>query len=466
MIVAAAIVLLVPVAAAQSPAAVTVKRGEITPRVPCAVDPRFSYALYLPKDYDRARPRPVLYVFDPRGRGVFGAELFAEAAAAHGFVIASSNDTRSDDPQAPNGEAIAAVWADTHSRIAVDTARRYAAGFSGLARVAVRVGRGDPNALAGVIAVGGRLVEEAKEKEPLPFALYGAVGEEDFNYGEMWRLEGLLAAHRTPHRIVSFDGGHEWLPKSLAMEALDWFALRAAGKGARPPGPAVVERYRSAVVARADGFEASGRTGEALRAWQGLAEDLAGAGGAPEAAGHVERLGAPARRDLEAVRKQAERDREWIDAANRTIGILEQVPPPPLSELLRSFEIVSLRKDAAGTDGTRARSASRRLSAVATTAGFYVPERLKALRMFANVVRSYELAAAIDPDSPVPHLGLARVHARSGNRKGALESLRAATARGLRIPRQRLAEDPELAALAGDPAFEEILKSLPVDGLR
>lgn len=58
------------------------------------------------------------------------------------------------------------------------------------------------------------------------------------------------------------------------------------------------------------------------------------------------------------------------------------------------------------------------------------------------------------------------MHARSGNRKAALEALRAATGRGLRMPRQRLAEDPELAALAGGPAFEEILKALPADGLR
>jgi hypothetical protein len=456
---AAALLLL---AAAQSPSpapgAVTVTRGGITPRIACAGDPRFTYALYLPKDYDRTRSWPILFIYDPRGRGVAIAELFAEAAAAHGFVLASSNDTRSDDPTAPNGEAIAAMWADTHSRLALDTKRRYAAGFSGLARVAVRLGRGQADALAGVIAVGGRVAEEARPKEAWPFALYGAVGEEDFNYGEMWRLEKLLAANRTPHRIVGFDGGHEWLPKPLAMEALDWFALRASGRSA-PPDPAAAERYRSAVTARAQALEAAGRTGEALRAWQGLAEDLPAAAAA--ASEHIERLGAPARRDLENVRKQADRDRAWIDSANQRIGILETVPPPPLPELLREFEVVTLRKDAAGTDGARARSASRRLRSVATNAAFYMPERMKALRLFANVVRAYEFAAAIDPESPAPHLGLARVHARSGNRKAALEALRTAAARGLRLPRARLAEDPELASLVGDPAFEEILKALP-----
>ena len=45
---------------APAPAAVTVVLGDITPRVTCAADPRFSYALYLPKDYGPGRPWPVL----------------------------------------------------------------------------------------------------------------------------------------------------------------------------------------------------------------------------------------------------------------------------------------------------------------------------------------------------------------------------------------------------------------------
>jgi predicted esterase len=456
VIAAAALLLL---GAAQAPAAgeVTVVRGGITPRVTCAADPRFSYALYLPKDYAPGRAWPLLYIFDPRGRGAVAAEIFAEAAAAHGFVVASSNDTRSDDPAAPNAGAVTAMWVDTHSRIEVDPKRRYAAGFSGTARLAVRLGLTQRGALAGAVAVGGRLVEDARPKQPWPFALYGAAGDEDFNQPEMWRLDEQLAANHTPHRTAEFAGGHEWLPKSLAMEALDWFALRAA---ASAPDAAVIERYRSAVRARAAALEAAGRTGEALRVWQGLAEDLAGGGGS-DAAGQVDRLGAPGRRDLERVRKQVERDRAWITSANDKIAALAQDPLPALPRLLFEFQVDALHKQASSADPVLARSAARRLNAVAASAGHYVPERLKARGLLADASRWYELAAEIDPADPGPHVGLARVYARSGNRKAALDALRAAAARGLRIPRQRLAEDPELAALAGDPGFEEILKSLP-----
>ena len=121
----------------------------------------------------------------------------------------------------------------------------------------------------------------------------------------------------------------------------------------------------------------------------------------------------------------------------------------------------TLRKEAASADRVRGLSAARRLNAVATNAGYYLPERFKAAGLLRNAVRSYELAAAIDPESPAPHLGLARVHARSGNRKAALDALRAAAAHGLRIPRPQLAADPDLDVLASDPAFEEILRALP-----
>ena len=79
---------------------------------------------------------PILYVFDPRRRGQLGAELFREVAERRGFIVASSNDTESDNPNAPNGDAINALWADTHTRLPIDPQRTYATGFSGGARLA------------------------------------------------------------------------------------------------------------------------------------------------------------------------------------------------------------------------------------------------------------------------------------------------------------------------------------------
>jgi tetratricopeptide (TPR) repeat protein len=216
-----------------------------------------------------------------------------------------------------------------------------------------------------------------------------------------------------------------------------------------------------AVAARATALEAQGRVGEALQAWQGLAEDLPEDAGPTAAPRQAARLGAPGVRALERVRKQVERDAEWIDGVNDTLALLGQDPPPALPRLLREIGADALRTQAASADPVVALSAARRLNSASTAAGFYLPQQLEARGLLANAVRSYELAAALDPDAPGPWLGLARVEARRGNRKAGLDALRAAVAHGLRLPRQRVAEDPGLLPLAGDPAFAEILAALP-----
>ena len=90
------------------------------------------------------RPRgrwPALLVLDPRGRSVVAASLFREAAEAHGWILLSSNDTRSDGPAEPNVKALQALWPEVHERYATDPRRIYAAGFSGTGMVAWDLGR-------------------------------------------------------------------------------------------------------------------------------------------------------------------------------------------------------------------------------------------------------------------------------------------------------------------------------------
>jgi len=71
-------------------------RGGLVEGVKCGSDPTQTYTLYLPSVYDSERLWPVLLVLDPRGRSVTAAELFREAAEEYGWIILSSNNTRSD----------------------------------------------------------------------------------------------------------------------------------------------------------------------------------------------------------------------------------------------------------------------------------------------------------------------------------------------------------------------------------
>ena len=105
-------------------------RGGLVEGVSCGSDPTQTYTLYLPTSYDPGQRWPVLLVFDPRGRSVLAAELFREAAEDYGWIIVSSNDTRSDGPNEPNVRAINALLPEVHTRLPVDENRIYAAGLS------------------------------------------------------------------------------------------------------------------------------------------------------------------------------------------------------------------------------------------------------------------------------------------------------------------------------------------------
>ena len=160
-------------------------------KVACPSDPAQTYALYLPSAYTTERRWPLLFVFDPRGRGTFAAEIFRDAAERFGWIIASSDNTQSDGAWEPNARALAAMWPDVLRGYAVDPKRIYAAGFSGGASVAWALGR-ETGAIAGVIASGAPNPGTESPK-PVRFAWFGSAGRADFNFP---RREGDRCANR------------------------------------------------------------------------------------------------------------------------------------------------------------------------------------------------------------------------------------------------------------------------------
>jgi len=111
-------------------------QGKIVDGVACAADPSITYAYYLPSRYTADQRWPILFVFDPRRRGAFAAELFRDAAERYGWIIVSSNNTESDAEARPSVHAIETTLPDAQKRFSVDTRRIYLAGFSGTAIMA------------------------------------------------------------------------------------------------------------------------------------------------------------------------------------------------------------------------------------------------------------------------------------------------------------------------------------------
>jgi poly(3-hydroxybutyrate) depolymerase len=238
--------------------------GEIIDRVTCAADPSQSYALYVPAGYTPSRTWPVIFAFDPGGRGRTPVERYQAAAERYGYVVVGSNNSRNGSTEI--SRILAAMTNDVAQRLAVDPKRVYLAGMSGGARVALGIALASKD-IAGVIASSAGY-PDSRVRKTLTFPLFATAGTDDFNHLEMRRLDRELS---TTHRLVIFTGGHVWLSSELALQAVEWMELQAMKAGLKPRDNAEIDRMFASRTASVDMSKSDVETFRALRA---LAEDF------------------------------------------------------------------------------------------------------------------------------------------------------------------------------------------------
>jgi predicted esterase len=426
--------------------------AQLVENVAARSDPSQTYTLFLPKLYDGRQPHPVLLVFDPRGRGTTAAEVFRDAAEEYGWIVISSNQTRSDGAHEPNERAIRALLPEL-GRYAVNAERVYAAGFSGTAMMAWGVGIATGR-LAGVIGVGGRFVPEVPPSK-FNFAHYGFAGERDFNHREMRLVDDALEG-RVPHRFQPFDGEHQWIPPALAREALGWFEVLAGSH---------VEQVFAEDLSAADrltGLEALRRYRAILRTYENVGRASArSSGGRAEARPALRTVlekVAALERDPSVLREIAE-EKKWdtfeVEYAN---GVFARMPAVLASgDLARAFRLPDLRRRAArgGAEGAAAR---RLLEAVYGQTAFYLMQQLFARGEYARAAALLGIAVEIHPERWGAWYNLAAAHARAGNRRQAFAALEKAIAAGFRDAKQ-LADDDDFTSLRGEKRFQDLLAS-------
>lgn len=353
-------------------------RGRLVENVVCASDPSQSYTLYLPRDYTVEQRWPVLIVLDPRGRATVAAELFREAAEANGWIVFSSNNSRSDAGFSINDRAVNAILGDV-AQYSVDRNHMYVAGFSGTATYAWLFAR--QGKLAGVIAAGQ---PDTGDLDPshAPFAYWASVGTSDFNYLDAKRLERELAASKQPHHLEIFSGAHGWMPKDLAGRAIDWMQFHATRRDAE-------QRYAVEMREAA----ALGESAEALGRYREIARDF----DSKDARGRVALL-----ESSRIVKRQVARERDAEEYESQTIDAMSAVlrrilaadPTPPLDRIERELDLTSVKKTAARND-ERGLAARRVLEQLYVQTSFYLPEKYRARRDPARVTILQSLAAAV-----------------------------------------------------------------------
>ncbi len=432
--------------------------GSIVEGLECVADPSQTYSLYLPPEYDPELRWPVLLVFDPRGRSVLAAELFRGGAERHGWIIVSSNDTRSDVGMEPNRRAVNGLWPEVHQRYSIDTDRIYAAGFSGTVYLAFLMGK-ETGGLAGIVAVGGRDIRHAFEQTG--YAVWGAAGDTDFNNRQMRMVHHSLTRQGNPNRYEDFQGGHTWIPPEMAAQAIEWFEVQAIRQGLRPRDDELVRTALLADLERAADLVSQGRLLEAERRYTSIALDFEGLADvslartrAAEFAGNPE------------VKRQRKLEERWDAYEQRYVVQMQQVfqtflgseRAQPPDRLIRELDIEELQRRA-DREGAEALTAQRLLALVLSTTSFYMTRDLLQQGRPDHAASVLGVACDIRDDSPSVWYNRGCALSLAGRRKEALAALVRAVELGF-DDLDLLLRDPDLEALRGTEGFESIVTAI------
>jgi dienelactone hydrolase len=422
----------------------------------CSADSTQSYALYLPSKYTVDKRWPMIYFFDPGGRGRRPVEMYKELAEAYGFIFAGSNNSRNfSDGQS---QAVNAIWNDTHAHLVLDERRVYVSGFSGGARVAGAMALNSSGQIAAVIAHGAGYPNTRGEGSD-KLLYYFAVGNRDFNWPEVITDSHEREKQGLPYRLRQYNGTHQWAPPKVMDDAIQWITLKAMQSAVIPPDPKFVDQQFQRMENEAEDAAARNDVSATYEAYRSLTSDFAGLKNTSTASAKMSAL------KQSAALKSALKDEQA--QISEQFKIEREISPK-----LRAYQSgnvsdlnslrIEIQQAMAGLKNQAAHAKDEARQAVFARAfddmkveGIENGQQEFQLHHFGKAESCFDLMRQV-MDEPWPVLLLAETRVALGNKKQALKDLREAVRRGLKDA-EILESDKQLESLRGDPEFKKLL---------
>ncbi len=410
-------------------------KGVVIERVVTVADASQSYSLFLPPNYSPDKRWPIIYAFEPLARAALPVNLFKDAAIKYGYIVASSYNSRNGMQAAPLQAAITAIIEDTRKRLSIDDRRIYAAGFSGGARVATRIGYSCSGCIAGVIASGAGFPSDLPPKDTVRFAFFGTVGFGDYNYPEMVRLNDQLDGLGLPHRIEFFDGVHQWASPELLVAAVEWMELQAMRSGRRARDDAFIEMLWNRDLEKARADEAAGKIFEAHRGYLALASDyrlLKNVAEYEKKATSIRQT--KAFKDAVVAEQRQLQTQDETAAQIISLGAVLLSEPARRAETMRELRMLieGVRRIAEGPSDTGERRAAKRalLQVLGQTfeAALY---NYRPNKQYEIAIINLQVAEEVSPQNASVSFELSRIYALTEDKAKALDALKRAVAKGV-----------------------------------
>ncbi|HET7206558.1 MAG TPA: hypothetical protein VFI95_08260 [Terriglobales bacterium] len=429
--------------------------GKVIPKVTCRANEQQGYALYLPGSFTANRKWPIIYVFDPLGRGAVAVETIRAAAEQYGYIVVASNNSR-NGPQGGSAEAAQAMWVDTQQRFPIDQVRRYFAGMSGGARVATSLGLSCYGCVAGVIANAAGFPSGVIPTKTMRFAYFAAVGDADMNYSEFVELRPRLDEAGARYLIRTFDGAHGWAPAEVWSEALNWMDIQAMAIGLASRDSARIQKTLNDELERARGWEAKHELLSALREYQAIARNFAGladTSAAKNRAAELSKEKEVARQAKQEHEDILEQDRLTSEASRQMEAVGSQDLDGAAFMQLRN-QIASLKGDAAHASKDRERVVRKRAFDALVIQAVESEQRRMEVKDYRSALQYLELAAAGFDNLGWIHYQRARAFAGLTDRKQMFAELKQSLAAGFHV--SAALEAPEFTPYHGDQEFQAL----------
>ena len=241
----------------------SIKKGMVVDNLQVSDSLSESYALYLPTTFSNTKKWPVLFVFDPRGRGKSAAQLFKSVAEEQGYLVVSSNDISSENELVENVETAARLMYSVSRMLPADFQQVATAGAMDGAKVATSMPLMFSNIL-GVVAAGNQYLNMDLLDRKNDFAFIGIVGDEQFTSTGMNVTAAALDDQKHLTAVYTYEGDSDWPKPEIISSAVGSLSLKAMEKGLRPKDLQLINRLYQNDIGRVNQMMS---TNEMLMAW-------------------------------------------------------------------------------------------------------------------------------------------------------------------------------------------------------
>ena len=229
----------------------TLKKGIVVDSLKVNDSISETFSLFLPKSFSNDTIWPVVFVFEPQGRGRTAAQLFSQGAEEQGYIVVASNNIVAKDSLLNNLKVAYRMINTAFNFFPIDENRIYTAGFAEGAEVASALPPFVKN-IRGIIAAGGIWLNSDQLKKANRFTFIGISGYNDYRIYNLEEAVRFFRKNDHPASLYTFNGFHEWPGSQLISRALGGFTLQAMEKGLIPGNPELVESLYQSELEQAE----------------------------------------------------------------------------------------------------------------------------------------------------------------------------------------------------------------------